>query len=195
LGRGTHADDPPAERDPCPPCLLRRPTRPLRFAAMPFASSSTAGFRAMTTMSRARSSLSSFVRFSLDTRNQPLIARFKRFLTTAFPTRRLAVTPRRVGDCEPGPPGATNKTNAFEAYRSPRAATRLKSRDSRSRSDRLRRPVSAVIVTWKVSSLRGAYDPWPDGASGCCAHLRSSSVRGNRVRGGGEYDWVDTFAS
>lgn len=193
--RGTHVDDSSEGLAARPTRLLRRAARPLSSSAMPCVSSSAAGLRAITTKSRPALLSLSLVSLSLDTRNQPRIARFTRFLTIALPTCLPAVIPRRTGDCEVGPPGATNKTNEFEAYRSPRAATRLKSRDFRSRSDRLKRPVSAVIVTWRVSSLRGAYDPWRDGASGCCARLRFSCVRENRVHGGGEYDWADTFAS
>ena len=88
--------------------------------------------------------------------NQARIRRLKRLRTTAFPTFRLAVIPSR----DPGCPevlnildlldftttGAVIKTISRCACRRPRRNTRRKSRESRSRSDRRKRPVSSLMI-------------------------------------------------
>lgn len=71
-------------------------------------------------------------------RNHSRTWRLTRFLVTAFPTRRLTVRPRR--GCDPRL-GVASNTNCRPATRRPVRPTLRKSRDSRRRSAREKRPV------------------------------------------------------
>jgi len=91
--------------------------------------------RAITTTSRISDSRRG------DCRNHSRIPLFTRFRDTAFPTRRLTVTPRRLCPSDRLSAGvATNRTKFWDAKRFPARPTRWKSRDRRIRSAREKRP-------------------------------------------------------
>jgi hypothetical protein len=94
-------------------------------------------------------------------RNHSRIRRLKRFRHTAFPTLRLAVRPRRLPPKSPKRPlsiyfssiGNVMTTSSACARRFPPRITRRKSRESRSRSDRRKRPVRPPFCA--ISDLLG----------------------------------------
>lgn len=127
-------------------------------------SSLAASERPITTRSR------SLRRPARSRRNHSRIRRFRRLRTTAFPTRRLTVTPRR-GE-HPAVPGwsaaagAATTTKPRTAPRRPCRRTCWNSRERSKRSTRRKTPVRALMATSRVSSLLAASVPWPGAASG-----------------------------
>jgi len=124
------------------------------------ASSSRSGRRAparLAITTTSRSSPRSSRRYRNHSRNRLL----NRFRTTAFPTFRLAVMPSRLRlrklDSNSLESllfirlGVVITTNSLDARRRPRRKTRLKSLESRSRSDGWKRPVACN----KATSLLG----------------------------------------
>jgi hypothetical protein len=116
--------------------------------------SSPAAGRALTTKSM-RSRISPRV-----VRNHSRTARLTRFRTTAFPTLRLTLIPRR----RPLAPSATQRIKAVDAARLPHCRTCRYSLGKRIRSARPKRPVARLTATWTASLLRGASGPLSGGA-------------------------------
>jgi hypothetical protein len=114
--------------------------------------------------------------------------------TTAFPTRRLTVTPSRAL-----PPAASeaalSKTNPRPDRRSPRRESAWNSLDRRIRSARGNGPVAGITLVSTASTGRVASDPWRGDASGPPGPRASSSApetRGPDAAGSG---WADTCVS
>lgn len=150
---------------------------------------------AITTMSRRIGARSRF------RRNHSRIWRFTRVLTTAFPTLRLTVIPSFARPSPASPRcSESSRTNDRDATRTPSRETRRKSLGERRRSVRRKRWLPPVPVTWRAVTSRASKPPvwrgpWPAVVRGPSGRLVSSSERGTRGFGGGEFGSVDRFAS
>src|SRR5215831_15516347 len=104
--------------------------------------SRVAGWRAITTTSRESQSVRAL-------RNHSRTRRLTRLRATAFPTRRLAVMPRR--DWPLLSRVAVTTTKAPDTARRPRCPTYSYSLDRSRRSDRWKRPVALATATSRGS--------------------------------------------
>ena len=194
-GRAARAHDAPAPGrfDAVPLRTAERAIRrasPSSSAPISALPSCAAGPRAITTRSRDNG------RAARRRRNHSRTPRFTRFRTTAFPTRRLALSPSRCAPgSAPGPLAATTTTNARPEIRRPSRETRRKSRGSRTRSDRRKRPVVGVTATSKRPRRPDACAPSSAAASGRSGPRASSSARGIRGCGVASSDSADRFSS
>jgi len=129
----------------------------------------------------------------LASRNHSRTRRFTRFLTTAFPTRRLTVSPSL-----PAPPSGrstTTTTKPGPAPRRPRRAARRNSQDRRRRCPRRRHRAPRPTATCWESRRRGASGPSPDGASARHDPLGCACGSESRGRACGRSGWVGTSVS
>jgi hypothetical protein len=96
-----------------------------------------------------------------DRRNHSRTPLFTRFLVTAFPTRRLTVTPNLRHSPDTSSRGEAIKTTKFrDARRFPPRPTRWKSRESRIRSVRRKRPVFPDIGYFEALATARRFRPF-----------------------------------
>jgi hypothetical protein len=149
-----------------------------------------AGFRAITTRSTESVNDSRFWR------NHSLTARLIWFLTTAFPTRRLTVTPRRLHSVTRDASGAAmSTTKSRVAWRFPDRPIRRNSLELRIRSVRPKRPVRPITAISTGSWQRGACGPSLCGASRSPGHRECYCEPETRAFVSDEYDSAGRSAS
>lgn len=129
-------------------------------------------------------------------RNHSRRRRFTRLRTTAPPTRRLTVSPRRgVPVGSPLRWSATRSTTDRDAIRVPSRAILRKSFDDRRRSLRRKRWLPPAAITSTASRPPDACGPLPVAGQAPCARPASSCGTGTRASAAGGSDSADRCAS